>query len=906
MKIAFKKVTRNGSETKFIAVSGVETATISGVAHQLCVESTSVIRDVLDLPDNRKILSFIWNRWALLFLQNMENTAEQGDRLRSWLLSFRDEDETYNLSKEGEIENPSEYLSRELVRYPYGVSLAINFGADFEGWNFPLTQGPLILRPDLDQSQWNQCRLSHSLANRNSEKANRYKAAVQNLAPYLDRMEDLIDQYEQTAQNWSDHKGQSYLQGLATLNLVERMTDIYSRSDRSVGPINRLAKETMDNCGAIVQNTLLWEVRQPIQQMATFYFDQGFLKTLFEYLKLWDPSDHYYFHTVVANSVGAPKKKEGKSNSFDDRVFKAIEDLARYLSADGATAKSVAEEVKRLSAKLAPIITGLAKQGKLGSNTPLQNLLAQAEKFLSDIQSDGGSGILTVLTTWSGYVGSWLGTMEGPPTLAGIVSLHFSKSANFVIALERRSLLDMVQMIGVEKPRLARMTDLVERGREEDLKAARDLFIRSSWRSRSIFTLFTFFGLATLVFHVDGLCEKLQAGGDRSKFDAELVKLILYLTSDVSNLGLVALTFKYNRDLNAFLTSNLKASTEAVTAHMESLDAPGWRTISVSVLHKSVAAIGVVLSFWDFSGNWSKSDALEKAVLFCTIGASLAMFLGSFGATAWMGPPGAVIGFILGVITVVHAWFKSGFENAIRSLMDGFADNALYQENLHYRIVAKTADAARTDTRALKDLGDKLHDSITSFHWGRPDRVMAVEYLRAGITDESLAKIYECDLDDLREQIRKVWYKEAKYQARTAETKIELVSPEFGTRLIVGALSPVRVVVYNGDNVGHVCMDPQPQWWDGDPDRYLANDLDDARSSGGSSYDIDRKMVVLNVDGHGTGAIAVFNGSLLIHDMPPEGVARFYINAPKAARKPPGDHSEEWKAQLLVEFPVVK
>ena len=906
MKIAFKKVTRNGRETKFIAVTGAETATISDIARQLCVEATSVIRDVEDLPDNRKILSYVWNQDAKLFLQSMENMAEQGDRLKSWLLSFRDHDDTYNLSKEGEIQNPSEYVSRELVRYPYGVDLAIQFGADFEGWNIPLTQGPVILRPDLDQSHWNQCRLSHSLAERNPEKANRYKAAVQSLAPYLDRMEDLIDGYEQAAQEWSNQKGQSYLQGLATLNLVERMTGIYSRSDGSAGPINRLAKEVLDNCGTIAQNALLWEVRSWIQSMAALYLDQGFAKALFEYLKLWDPSDHYYFHTVVANAVGAPRKKDGKSNSFDDRVFKAIEDLARYLSADGATAKSVAEEVKTLSKKLAPTIKGLAEKGKLGSNVPLQNLLAQAEKFLSDLQSDGGSGILTVLTTWSGYVGSWLGTMEGPPTLAGIVALHFSKSGNFVKALERRSLLDMIQMIGVEKPRLARITGLVERGREEDLKAARELFVRSSWRSRSIFTMFTFFGLATLVFHVDGLSEKLQAGGDRSKFDAELVKLILYLTSDISNLGLVALTFKYNRDLNAFLTSNLKASTEALTAHMESLDAPGWRVISVSVLHKGVAAIGLVLSFWDFSGNWSKSDALEKAVLFCTIGASLAMFLGSFGAIAWMGPPGAVIGFILGVITVVHAWFKSGFENAIRSLMDAFADNALYQENLRYLIDAKSADAAGADRRTLEDIGDKLHDSITRFHWGRPDRVLAVEYLRAGITDEALAKIYECDLDDLREQIRKAWYAEAKYQASTSVTRIELVSPEFGTKLIVGALSPVRVVVYNGDNVGHVWMDPQPQWWGDDPDRYLANDLDDAKSAGGSSYDIDRKMVVLNVDGQGTGAIAVFNGSLLIHEVPPEGVARFYVNAPKAARKPLGDRSEEWKAQLLVEFPVVK
>jgi hypothetical protein len=903
MKIEFKKLTRNGRNTNFISVTGSETVTIAAMAQQLCVQPSSVIRDVDGLPDNLRLLSYIWNQDARPYIKTFESDAERSQTFRSMFLSFRDGDATYDEAKEGAIKNPSDYLSRHVARYPWGISLAINLGAKYPDWKLDLTQGPLLLTPELDQTQWQKCRSSNSVAQREPVKVARYKAAVQNLAPYLNEMERLVDSYEGTARNWEQdpNAGQPGLQSLAVLNLIERMTGIYAQQDHAAEKTNALAKEMLEHCGHLVQQSLLKEVSGPLKEMASIYFDQRLAKALFEYLKLWDPSDHYYFHTVVANSVGAPTKKDGKSNSFDDRLFQAVDDLTRYLSADPTTAERVANEANLLATRLTPIITGLAGQGKLGSNTPLDRLLTQAEKFLSDIQSDGGTGLLSVLLTWNGYVSSWLGTMEGPPTIVGLMILHFAEAARFLHVLEHDTLMKFVLLTGVDKTALAKIVDLLKHDNLDDLKAARELFVRSAWRSRTIFIGFAVLGLAALIYHVNELHKKLTDDGDQDKFDRELLKLVLYFSSDAGNLGLIGLSLKYSRDLKAFLASNMKASAQALTTRIVSMEARDWRVVAVGTFYKGVTSIGLVLSLWDFRSNWSKSDTLEKVVLFGTVAASLGMFLGSLGITSWLGPAGVVVGVVVGLISLAYQWFKTGLEQTLRGLLDSFEDTAFYKSNSEYSIASKQVYIIFTKTTTLEDLRDDLSQAIADLHWKDPEIGYVIEYVRAGITDEALAKIYDRDPDEMKKIVNGRWYALEKYESRTATTRIEVLLPEPGVKLVVGALSPIRVAVYDGDNVGYAFLEADAQWYNGDPDRYLADGVSDSEPSG---YDVERKSVMLNVESQRTKTVSIFTGNLKVQEMPPGKVARFSIKAPKVRTKWIDGRADGWKAQLAAEFPV--
>jgi hypothetical protein len=903
MKIEFRKLTRNGRDTNFISVTGSETLTISAVAQQLCVQASSVIRDVEGLPDNLGLLSYIWDQSAKPYLKAFESDTEKSQMFRSMFLEFRNSDNTYDEAKEGAIKDPSAYLSRHVARYPWGISLAINLGAKYPDWKIDLTKGPLILTPELDQTKWQQCRSSNSVAQREPAKVARYKAVVQNLAPYLRKMEGVIDSYERAAQNWQqDPKGgQPGLESLALLNLVERMTGIYAQQDRAAGRTNAFAKELLDQCGQIVQESFLGEVRNQLKEMADLYFDQGLNKALFEFLKVWDPSDHYYFHSVVANSVDAPTANKAKSNNFDDRLCKTIDDLTRYLSADPATAERVANEANVLAARLAPRISTLADQGKLGSNMPLEGLLAQAEQFLSEVQSGGGAGMLTVLATWNGYLSSWLGTMEGPPTIIGLLVMHFARIDRFLRVLEHDALLKLVILFGTDKAGLKKIIELFKRGNVKDLESARDLYVRTAWRSRSVFVVFAVFGLAAVIYHVNALHDKLTNDNDQDYFDRELLKLVLYTTSDVGNIGLIGLSFKYSRDLKAFIESNMKASGQALTARIASMNAGDWRVATVGVLYKGVTLIGLVLSLWDFRSNWSKSDSLEKVVLFATVAASLGMLLSSIGLLSWLGPPGAVVGFVIAVLSMVYQAFKTGFEETIRALLDSFEGTSLFKNNRGTWAVLKQIYLISDRATTIGELYDGLNDEIADVHWKKPELGYAVEYLRAGITDEALAKIYEMDLGEIKRIVNDQWYALEKYHARTATARIEVLVPEPGVKLVVGALSAVRVVVYDGDNVSYAFLEADPRWYDGDPNIYLTDFADDASPS---TYDIERKSVILNVESERTKTVSSFAGNLKLQSMPPGKVARFYVKAPSARTKWVDGRPDSVKAQLEVEFPV--
>jgi len=238
--------------------------------------------------------------------------------------------------------------------------------------------------------------------------------------------------------------------------------------------------------------------------------------------------------------------------------------------------------------------------------------------------------------------------------------------------------------------------------------------------------------------------------------------------------------------------------------------------------------------------------------------------------------------------------------------LDAFQGTEIYKNNRYYPIGSKQIYIILTETRTLGDLCDDLSQSIANFHWKDPEIGYAVEYFRAGITGESLAKIYEWDVDEIKKVVNNSFYALEKYQERTSTTQIELLLPEFGTKLVVGALSPVCVVVYNGDNVDYAFLEAQSQWYGGEPDRYLADNTwsPDAASSA-SSYDVARNSVMLYVESGRTKNVSVFKGNLRIQEMPPGRVARFYIKAPKASTKWNDGRPDGCKAQLQVEFPVI-
>lgn len=410
----------------------------------------------------------------------------------------------------------------------------------------------------------------------------------------------------------------------------------------------------------------LWEAVGPqLGKLRQLYYDGDLNDVLVDYLRLWDPSHHYYFHTAAANAVGAPTPKEGMSNRFDQRLFAAVGRLNQYLSMDPAVAKKAAQEANTvLPAVWKEIVEkgGSADRRRLyGPAADWQKLQQQAAELFNTLKSQqADAGMLTTFAVWSGYICTFTGNFEGPPTILSLMLDRYSKSEHFVKNLNGDTLLKAFVMIGVDRAERKKIYELLSK---DKIGVARDLFKNGSWRSPSVYCVYSILGVAILIHHVDQLVDKYESGADLDPIEDDIAKQIAVIVQDLANLGLTGVTISYSVQLSRFLKENVNATASQLAARIHYLETATWRVVSVKCLHGTMASLGLGLSIWDAYDNWYKSDTMEKFLLAGTIASSFACVLGVLGVTSWLGPAGFVVGVVLGLLLIAYqSWFKSEME----------------------------------------------------------------------------------------------------------------------------------------------------------------------------------------------------------------------------------------------------
>src|SRR5205814_3184733 len=109
--------------------------------------------------------------------------------------------------------------------------------------------------------------------------------------------------------------------------------------------------------------------------------------------------------------------------------------------------------------------------------------------------------------------------MEGPPSVLSAILTHYAQIKYFAGIVNKDTMLEWFVLVGVDKLEHARISQLIKDGGIGDLKAARQLFVNGSWRSRGVFAGFYLLALASLIYHADQLAEKYKNDGDKISFD---------------------------------------------------------------------------------------------------------------------------------------------------------------------------------------------------------------------------------------------------------------------------------------------------------------------------------------------------------------------------------------------------
>ena len=663
--------------------SGASKCSLSDIAQGGCCSAGEVLEDIARIPKNQAIADLLWKSEGKAYFLAMEKRTNEKERVKEYMW-------LYGSTKEWEggadLHHPSKYLSKKLKRRIGGLLIAKLLGASFGKWSVDLKQATLILTLNATDHQWKKCRKNDSILVREKDKVAKYKKAVSDLVPFLKKIERNVEAYEHVVGSWnkSAKGGRPYLEALALLNLVERVTDIYSEQDLLAQSQNTAAKALAHKAGQVYEEKLRKQTLTTVKQLRRLYRDSSLCKALNDYLLQWDPYARRYYHTVVARAAGAPAKEKGKPERFDERLFRAISKLCQYASLDPTTSKEVGGE---MSATLDSVWAWVPKQNsQIGGPARAEAMRAKAHAKVQQLLKSKDAGVLTTFAVWSGYVCTFMGNFEGPPSVLSLGLVWFSKSDQFLTMVKKDTLLKAFAMVGVDVKERLQIDHLIKKGKGPDYAAARKLFEEGSWRSTQIFAVFSLMGIAILVYHIDGFLDELKRTGDRAAFNDKLVKQVILITQDASNLALTAFTIKHARDVAGFVKENLNAQSSTLKAGLDALETKQWRVVGVKAAHGTMAALGVVLSVWDIHDNWGQSDHVEQFVLVGTVCSSVMSLLGVATSVSWLGPMGFIAGVLLGAVMALHQYMKPNMEKTLRGLLAHFEKSTFYKR--HKALVA--------------------------------------------------------------------------------------------------------------------------------------------------------------------------------------------------------------------------
>ena len=878
--------------------------TISTIARKVCIHSEAVLNDILELPANKDVINSLWENNVRKNLDDIEQKAEENE----WFPLFKS-----NVSDEysEEKETPEGTYSRQ----KYQIRLAIALGADYDNWGFEASR--LFLRNPFPYStDWKKCRESNSVASlQPKSKLDAYREAVRKLLPYLKKLEKAIESYDRESKKWmeSPNGGESALKALGLLNIAERITDIYSRQDRNVGVINSMFQELSEHAANKLKDDILFRMRDSLEKMEAIAYDAALNDSLLHYLLLYNPSDSYYWHTEIANTVPGVKSSN-KTKRFDHRLFKAVSQFSEYLSASDRATERAAHEANTTISDIHKSVLKLAKENKLDAGNTLDMIHKEAWAKYKELKQNQDVGLITTFSIYSGYMCTCAGNFEGPPSVLSIMLTACSKNDRFMTNIHKGTFMKaFFLMIGVDSKERHLIESLINRGMKQslagDLQAAKhnlltakELYINSAWRSRSVFTVYTLFGLFILTDHLFELADKYP--DDAEEFRSEFIKVILLVVADVANLGLTYLTIRYSTLMHEFFKENTGITTRSLSAKIAELEGKGgasWKTpagrrvIGVRIFHRTMASIGFVLSVWDAADNWHDSDDFQATLQILCVGASLMCLLGTFLCASWLGPTGFIIGVILVAGRLTWDAFLSGIDTTLRELL------AQFKKNKYYESVLKDRDAEGWQVlwfirKTYEDLVEETLDEIHEYSWKKLDEQYMRNYFLAGLNIHMLGKIYEKE-DNLSE-IRSILSNQRVRKAREEKLKkrhLELVvrSPASGVPLYLNVVTHVEVALYNvhkdQKSPQLVYLDTRPvesqyvSCWSQDPDLYLGGYFSEQeRGPAGdrikirNSYDPATKRVVLRKYRRDKTMI-LYRGTMKLFKMPKGREAQFLV-----------------------------
>ncbi|MBW1803669.1 MAG: hypothetical protein JRJ85_23425, partial [Deltaproteobacteria bacterium] len=429
-KLNFYKAPKNGKTVQYLDVAFEGSKSISDIALLACVNPEEVIDSITTLNENYYSRKQLWDKYASPFLSEISDKSHRKKELENALgpmLIFLDRKD-----RAAALNNTAEFLEKDDNLKAFGIAVARKLGAEYSKWR--LNPGFVILLAKKEYMHYEVCRVSKSVAGQKKEKVKAFKKVVEDLLPELKRLESAIEKYEKTSKEWmkSPNGGEEALKAMAILNAADSITRVYAMYDDNVSSVNAVVKDLENVAGENLRQNLFYATQYDLVSLREIAYDDQFNDALLEFLITWDPSDHYYWHTQVANTV-AGASDPNNPQGFDERVFRAVRRLAEYLSADGDTAEYAGEECNYAIREIYKTVMELTANGVISSRHSHEVLVGEVLKKYKNIKSTSKNrtGFLTTFALWSGYFSSWFGNFEGPPSVLSVALGAFTKSDRF-------------------------------------------------------------------------------------------------------------------------------------------------------------------------------------------------------------------------------------------------------------------------------------------------------------------------------------------------------------------------------------------------------------------------------------------------------------------------------------------
>jgi hypothetical protein len=841
---------------------GDKLVTLRQLALDLCTEPKEILKDILELRANAHVVDQLYQDFGAPAQKQLAEKIKNDPELRAaYDFLSRDADDR----RPGDTQRPADAFPNVPFKVQ-GLRLAAGTVEDFRDWSVNVEGRGVFLTLEYSQHAYDMCSTNRSTINWLKKEVDDFQAAVIKVDPFLNQLEAALQRYEAKAKAWSQGVGKPALEAGAILSTFEATADVYSAQDRRAQMLTAHARELGEQLGDRINAHLRNFCAAELQGLRAVDSSKQFHDALLQFLLVWSPTRHYYFHAVAAAAVGKP--------DFEQRLFNGIQTCAQYLASSPSVASEMGSELARNMAT----IWRFAVEGASPANEPIGRRTERARALIKELEKGGGiASTLSIVATWCALFASLFGNIEGPPTVLSAVLKAWSQSDQFVARMEKDTLLKSVLLIGVSKLERMAIFNQIKAGKVE---LASEFFNNSSWRSPRIYAGYFLMNLAVLIVHIDELSAKLARDGDQMAFDRDFIATYGPLVLDAANFGLLGTTVLYSRDLNEILEYSLSRNARALPTLFENIETKGWRVVAAKMLHRTLAGVGFVVSAADIYYNFNSSDDYEKAIKVGMLGSSILVGLSLFKTLSFLGPWGVGAAVVATAAQLIYSsYFKPKMATTLQGMLAALDANAFYlsqrasvvETTAWIQVLGVTLISNRT---TLQDVFDKLSSLTGSMSYAsKLDKSRMLDYHLGGIPVEALIALYEIERDDVMQALRSARFKRVQQHQPVQAVDAQLVSPATeSTALIVGAVNRISVLVFN-----HPCNAIWLEWTRGNPADFV----------GGPSFDAARSVVLLQIDSstRRRNGVQAFVGEFSIERLPePVGgkvEAAFRLRVPK-------------------------